>query len=127
MIRKLTFTAMLLLVASVSWAVVAAQLPLETGAVPVTQPPVELDRAQTQLLEKAADPSTDSLSAKEIELLNNTPAIQNVGWACCLGDCWEAWGVCLDACPDGDNMFQCRQACHAERDACKADCGQPGF
>lgn len=100
---------------------------LPAASAPSTEA-VELDASDIALLQKAIDPATEQLSVDELARLTSSPEIQKVGWACCIPDCWVAWGVCMDLCPDEEPQGStCRNACRSARDTCIDNCGQPQF
>lgn len=100
-----TMLALLVVSAGLAWA---ADGPVEE----------QLPTAQTELpapVEPAADQDQE-LTAEDLETMD--PDLVEADF-CCIADCYVAWGECIDGC--GGNTA-CRQACHAERNACKAGC-----
>ncbi len=135
MFRQCILWISIVFIASAGWAqtettdLASAPTPVADSALipmqsPNALPTAELNPSQLALLEKASNPATAELTREEIKRLQSEPEIQEVGAACCMADCWVAWGVCMDTCTGASDTQACRNQCRAERRQCLDDCDQ---
>ena len=84
---------------------------------PTPEPTVHAsDRAAVPAYEPALEPDGKTGDEVSLEALFVEP--EEAG-ACCVAQCWEIWGACIDAC--GGNQA-CEQQCTQDRIACRAQC-----